>query len=312
MKSEQWEVSDALKTELENHYKTQYSLSLKDIEPIEIARALTFDGIAPAMTRADMEVFIEHLNTRFVKGGIRGVGLEVGSGPGTFVAAFARQTAVTRMYGAEACAAIVEILMTRVVHALAGTASEKVVGAIADFDRLALPTASVDFVFDFFSLHHSPDPAVTLTELYRVLKPGGVLICVDKARANRLSTADLEALLDTEYSNAGKRQMGVPEHVRHTRRMNGEHEYRLADWERYFAHAGFSRYEHYNCAKIGGRLPVRVLKHMLAKLPVSIQIKLSGFISPSVTNNLEPSHRIFTDIFPHYPREFSLMIVHKK
>ncbi len=312
MNIEHWEMDVELKNELESHYKTSFSLSLASKSPMDIARALTFDGLADSVTENDLVKLLSVLDSRFLNGGIQGVGLEVGSGPGTFVAAFANLPKVTHVYGVEACEAIVTELMTKVVTHIAGSNEHKVVGAVADFNHLELPDASVDFIFDFFSLHHSTTPTVTLTELSRVLKPGGVIFCMDKARADRMSEADLEALLDIEYSKEAKMAMGVPSETRHTRRMNGENEYRLSDWKKYFTEAGFTEFEHYNVAKIGKKASIRPIKLFLAMLPIKLQTFVSGYVSKKVTNNLEPSNRIFTNIFPQYPREFSLMIARKK
>ncbi len=312
MDIEHWKIDPSLKQELDSHYKTKYSLSLSGHPPMDIAKALTFDGLANSVTIEELTKFLEILNLKFLHNRIKGVGLEIGSGPGTFVATLAMMPNVTRVYGVEACEAIVEELMMQVVTHITGGDTKNIVGAVADFNHLEIPDASVDFVFDFFSLHHSTTPDVTLQELFRVLKPGGVVFCIDKARSNNLSKTELEKLLDIEYSKDEKTGMGIPHDVRHTRRMNGENEYRLSDWENYFENAHFVNFEHYNVAKIGGHTPVKIIKKILSFLPMQLQSRLSGVFSKKITNNLEPTNRIFTNIFPSYPREFSLMIAWKK
>lgn len=313
MQIEHWNIGEDVRRELDAHYKTKYALSLTRSDPMEIAHALTFDGLADSITIEDLTRFLSTLDRLFLQGnGFKGIGLEIGSGPGTFVATFARLPNVTRIYGVEACEAIVQELMTPVVSHIAHEHTQKVVGTVADFNRLELPDSSVDFIFDFFSLHHSSNPEVTIAELFRVLKPGGVMVCVDKARANALSNETLDVLLDVEYSKDAKIAMGLPPDVFHTRRMNGEHEYRLSDWNTYFTDVGFEKLEHYNVAKIGGIFPVKVIKYILANLPLRLQTYVSKFISKKVTNSLESSNRIFTNLFPNYPREFSLMIARKK
>ncbi len=311
MKIEHWEMDPELKVELNNHYKTAYSLSISSLDPIEIARALTFDSLIESLTPQDLDHVIETLNIKFLKGKIRGVGLEVGSGPGTFVATFANKESVEKIYGVEACEAIIRELMTKVVSYIAPENTDKVIGAVGDFDNLSLGDNTVDFVFDFFSLHHSTNPEKTLKEIHRVLKPSGVLICIDKARANKLESEDLETLLDKEYSREAKKAMGISEDQYHTRRMNGENEYRLKDWFSYMDRVGFTKTQHYNIAKIGGNFLSRAAKHTLTLLPVNLQAKLSGYVSTKIVNNLEPSNRIFINLFPKYPREFSLMIAEK-
>ncbi len=46
-------------------------------------------------------------------------------------------------------------------------------------DALPLPDASLDAVFGNMYLHHTPDPAAAVTELVRVLRPGGQLVLTD-------------------------------------------------------------------------------------------------------------------------------------
>lgn len=307
-----WEISDSLKQELESHYKTGYSLALSNQKPMEIVKALTFDGLSNSVTVEKLTRFLNLLNTGFLKNGIKGVGLEIGSGPGTFVATFANLPNVEHVYGVEACESIVTVLMEKVVAHISGENGYKVTGAIADFDHLSLKDNSLDFIFDFFSLHHSSNPAITLKELARVLKPGGLIFCIDKARADSMTDANLEALLDVEYSLEGKISMGIPPEVKHTRRMNGEHEYRRKDWKKYFEEAGFTNFTHYNAAKIAGATPIRAFKYFISLLPIRMQTLLSSHFSRRVTNNLEPSNRIFINIFPDYPREFSLIFAWKK
>ena len=46
-------------------------------------------------------------------------------------------------------------------------------------DRLPLPDGCLDAVFGNMYLHHAPDPAAAITEMVRVLRPGGRLVLTD-------------------------------------------------------------------------------------------------------------------------------------
>lgn len=46
-------------------------------------------------------------------------------------------------------------------------------------DRLPLPDGSLDAVFGNMYLHHAPDPAAAITEMARLLRPGGKLVLTD-------------------------------------------------------------------------------------------------------------------------------------
>ncbi|HEX4164030.1 MAG TPA: class I SAM-dependent methyltransferase [Bryobacteraceae bacterium] len=66
----------------------------------------------------------------------------------------------------------------------------------AAIDALALPChdASVDFVYGFAMVHHLPDVALFLAEVYRVLAPGGQCVFFDDAYAPLWQGAKLTVL----------------------------------------------------------------------------------------------------------------------
>ncbi|MGI8735071.1 MAG: methyltransferase domain-containing protein [Pyrinomonadaceae bacterium] len=93
--------------------------------------------------------------------------LEVGCGMGTDLLQFAR--------GGALCTGIDltprSIAITRHHFALYGERGDFL---IADGERLPFTPGSLDVVYSNGVLHHTPDTAGAIRELYRVLKPGGV------------------------------------------------------------------------------------------------------------------------------------------
>ena len=310
-----WKIDPTLKKEIDEHYRTRFALSIKDESVTDIVKKITFDSVAPNITIGDVRGFVDYVNRTFLGRGIRGVGLEVGGGCGFFSAVLATYPLVEKVYSVEICENIVRELMLKVVGEITqkNRAFEKVIGCVGDFDYLELPDASVDFVFDFYSLHHSSDIQKTFTEICRVLKPGGFIFCFDKTRANSLTAEGLEKLLDTEYSPEVKVSMGLPSDVFHTRRMNGEKEYRLKDWQDAFLAAGFKSFKHYHIARLPETKSFTNLgKKLLSLLPISIQTFLTGILSRDGNkNNLEQSHKIYTKLVNNFPKEISLMVVRK-
>jgi ubiquinone/menaquinone biosynthesis C-methylase UbiE len=98
-----------------------------------------------------------------------GTVLELGAGPG----------AVTRRLRAALPAGTALIAADIDGDLLAHAAGPGVTLLVADGADLPLPDASVDFVLLRYVLQHVPDPAAVLTEVRRVLKPGGRVACTE-------------------------------------------------------------------------------------------------------------------------------------
>lgn len=312
MKILRWQVNPELKKEAEENYRTNFAVGLKDREPIEIIKELTFDGVAPKIEIADIERLFDFVETNFLPRKLLGVGLEVGGGPATFSSILAKRPAVQKMYGVEVCQPIVELLAPKTADFILGGQSDKVTAVVGDFDHMELPEGSVDFIFDFFSLHHSNDLIITLKECLRILKPGGFVFCFDKARPDHYTRQDLDELLDAEYGDDYKKQFGLPLGPKLTRRMNGEKEYRLKDWQEAFLGAGFLNFKHYYLAKTFGRNPVtRAVKDLLSSLPTPIQLLLNRFLpKPKFSHKfiIAQNNRIFSRLINKFPKEISLLI----
>lgn len=92
--------------------------------------------------------------------------LEIGCGNGADGAMFARNGAVYT--GADLTETAVKAASRHFdIEGLDGTFQ------IEDAERLSFADESFDIVYSFGVLHHTPDPARAVKEVYRVLKPGG-------------------------------------------------------------------------------------------------------------------------------------------
>jgi SAM-dependent methyltransferase len=98
-----------------------------------------------------------------------GVALDVGSGPGNVTASLARAA------GPEGLALGVDISEAMLARAVRNEAGPQVGFIKADAQRLPLRDNTVDAVVSTAALQLVPNPATALTEMARVLRPGGRL-----------------------------------------------------------------------------------------------------------------------------------------
>lgn len=310
-----WPINPELQKEAEENYRTNFAIKLRDRNPIEIIRELTFDGVVPNIMVGDIERIFDFVECSFLAKKIAGVGLEVGSGPGTFSSVLAKRKRVNKVYGVEVCRPIVGALMPKVADYILNKSANKVVGAVGSFDDIQLPGESVDFIFDFFSLHHSNNLIITLKECARVLKKDGFIFCFDKARPDYYTREDLDELLDTEYGEDYKRQFGLPLDQKLTRRMNGEKEYRLKDWQTSFGEAGFSRVDYFYLDKTSsGNATSRIVKSLFSLIPPKFQKHLNKFLPEPTQNHkfiLSPRNRVYSRFVNPFRKEMSLLIAYK-
>jgi len=99
--------------------------------------------------------------------------LDLACGPGTFANAFAPRTRF--LFGFD----LTPAMLDRARSSAAAASLANVAFACADACRLPLPDASLDLAICGYSIHHMLDPARGLSELARVLRPGGRLALVD-------------------------------------------------------------------------------------------------------------------------------------
>jgi SAM-dependent methyltransferase len=166
--------------------------------------------------------------------GLCGRGIELGAGCGLLSSVVARDPKVEVVYAVEVCDVMATLVIPKVAAYVLGERGRKVVPVVGSFDDLRFSAGSIDFAVEISSLHHSDDLAKTLAECARVLKRGGILLCFDRCQPNRITDAEVNAMLSKVYPREFLVANHYPPDIRLTRRENGEHEYRLFEWQTAF------------------------------------------------------------------------------
>lgn len=171
---------------------------------------------------------------------LQGVGLELGAGTAAVSATLcALQPEVQGMLAVELCAEVAKEIIPAVSQRILGNQAGRVVPVVGSFNTLPLEGESVDFIVEMGSYHHSSDLLKTFATAFRVLKPGSILLCLDRCHPDSLSDVEVGRMLNLRYSREFLRSHGYPEDIVLTRRENGEHEYRLREWQVAAGDAGF-------------------------------------------------------------------------
>ena len=170
-----------------------------------------------------------------------GMALDLGSGTGIGAAIISKLPELSRIYAVEYAESFAKNIMP-IVFSDFEAQTDKIVRVVGDFNHLELEDESMAMILEIDSLHHSEDLPVTLAECRRVLKPGGVILSIDRAWPDSTPRSELEAKLDVEYGEKQKEFFGIPAGQSYKRRDNGEHEYTIADWLKFYRDAGFDPY----------------------------------------------------------------------
>ncbi|MBI2954930.1 MAG: class I SAM-dependent methyltransferase [Chloroflexi bacterium] len=107
-----------------------------------------------------------------------GAALDAGSGPGHLSVRLGQIAQGLTITGVDIDASMVELAIRRAREA---RVADRVHFEVGDVGALPFPDRQFDIVFSTFSLHHWPDPAQALAEVYRVLRPGGCAYIYDVA-----------------------------------------------------------------------------------------------------------------------------------
>jgi SAM-dependent methyltransferase len=143
----------------------------KNTGPVQAAWASSIGSMlydnAQAITRKLFAEWMDPIEWLNIPSG--GVALDVGSGPGSVTASLARAA------GPDGLALGVDISEPMLARAVRAAAGPQVGFLRADAQRLPLRDQTVDAVVSIAVLQLIPDPAATLAEIARVLRPGGRL-----------------------------------------------------------------------------------------------------------------------------------------
>ena len=215
---------------------------------------------------------------------ITGIAADVGSGTGIGAAALSKFDKIKEVYAIDYSEEHVRSIMPLTFKHFDADEG-KITRIVGDFNNIKTPDNFFDSIFGVGALHHSENLDFTLKELRRVLKPSGHIILADRAYPNRVTDEFLNGLLDTQMTDKQKKMWRLPKDF--TRRMWGEHEYRLSDWRTIFNRCGFKVY-HF---RFIGKGP------LLLRIPFRIFFSLFGDLLLKQQFNAIPYYRWFLKYF---------------
>ena len=149
--------------------------------------AETNEGIQDTLTVEIFDTFAREMRDKhwnnvdtFIKKGITsGTVLEIGPGPGYVGLEWLKQTQGTTLIGCEISKAMITMAKK---NATQYKLSDRVQYVEGTGMHMPFTDNSFDAVFSNGSLHEWEDPALVLDEIFRVLKPGGIMCITDMRR----------------------------------------------------------------------------------------------------------------------------------
>jgi ubiquinone/menaquinone biosynthesis C-methylase UbiE len=101
--------------------------------------------------------------------------LDIGCGTGALLQMVQEKKKDARLFGVDLSEKMIQVAKAKL--------GEKADLRVSDSEKLPFPNGAFDLVMCTFSFHHYPNPGAVLSEVRRVLAPGGRLILVDPTTA---------------------------------------------------------------------------------------------------------------------------------
>jgi ubiquinone/menaquinone biosynthesis C-methylase UbiE len=260
-----------LRWPLPDEFVASPAVAFRNNHAVMLAEQSVSDIVESAvyLSPAQMKQLLKVACRAVAAGPLEGLGLDLGSGCGLLAATVAQEPGVHTVLAVEPCEQMVERVIPKVASGLLGHRRDKVVPVLGSFDDLRLPAESVDFIVEIDAFHHSDDLKKTFRECSRVLKPGGSLLCLDRCHPDSLSDKDVERMLSQVYGKEFLVSNAYPPDTVLSRRDNGEHEYRLYEWQAAFDAAALRLVK---AATLVATVPFRLaLKGCLSVLPRGVR-----------------------------------------
>lgn len=220
--------------------------------------------------------------TRFIGAPFCGQVADLGAGTGTMTAALSTMPQISIIYAVEYSRNFVNRIMPEVFGTLR-VDERKVIRVVGDFNRLKFEDNTLDFAFEFGAFHHSHDIHQTVGETYRVLKPAGYFVGLDRVHPDSVSDEELHELATRQLGDEQKKRYGFDTSASVTRQDWGEHEYREREWRGFFEAAGFEVWilQTFPTSGIRGGIKTVLIKPFG---PMILQRRICRFPLPSVKN----------------------------
>lgn len=176
---------------------------------------------------------------------IHGVGIDMAAGTGWATALLSKIEAVEKIYALDISRHRL-LKIAPIVFNHFGANLQKISRVIGSFTDIKLPDDSIDFCFMSSAFHHAADPDKLLAEAHRVLKPGGVVLCMGEkpiSVASQISkmAKNVIKMIAPWIAKTKAIYKLFPDFVElyPPDLSDGEHYYRIRDYQKIFTRRGF-------------------------------------------------------------------------